>query len=428
MDKASRFGKRTFSSLRIRNYRLYFIGQAISLSGTWMQTIGQSWLVLKLTNSGTALGVVTAMQFLPILLFGPLGGVITDRYPKRKLLFFTQSAAGFLALVLGFLILVQAIQLWMVYFLAVCLGFVNMIDNPTRQTFALEMVGRNQLTNAITLNSAEINMARIIGPALAGILISSVGLAPCFILNGISYGAVLIGISLMHKDELHVTPVVKKMKGQLWEGFKYVTSKPVLRNTLLMMAIIGTLTYEFTVSLPLLAAFTYHGGSTAYAALTASMGIGSLIGALYAANRRKTNTSRLIITAFLFGLVILLTTIAPNLPLAMAGLVLVGILSINFTTLGNVILQLESAPEMRGRVMALWAVAFLGSTPIGGPIIGWIGEHISPQWGLAIGGFAALASSGIGFVTLKNMNKRISLQATQINIITADEQESVKAP
>ena len=399
MDRAGSL-RRTFFSLGIWNFRLYFIGQAISLSGTWMQTIGQSWLVLQITGSGTALGFVTALQFLPILVFGPWGGVIADRFSKRTILYCTQCAAGVLALVLGVLVATGWVRLWMVAILAVCLGLVNAVDNPTRQTFVLEMVGKEQIQNAVPLNSVLVNLARVLGPALAGALIATVGLAACFFVNAASYIAVLIALWMMRAEQLHSAPLVARASGQLREAFRYVRSTPILRNVLLMMAIIGTLSYEFQVILPLFAQFTLGGGAGAYAALTAAMGVGSVIGGLYTASRRKVVPAMLIRAAFLFGVVILAAAIAPNLAFAMAALVLVGIFSINFLSLGNTILQLESVPEMRGRVMALWAVAFLGSTPIGGPIVGWIGEHAGPRWGLGLGGLAALIAGTLGFRSL----------------------------
>ncbi|HLH21526.1 MAG TPA: MFS transporter [Chloroflexota bacterium] len=412
MGLARQLGHRTFSSLKIRNYRLYFTGQAISLSGTWMQSIGQAWLVLQLTGSGTALGTVTAMQFLPILLFGPWGGVIADRYPKQKILYVTQSAAGVLALALGVLVATGRVQLWMVYGLALGLGLVNTIDNPTRQTFVVEMVGQDALPNAVALNSAEINLARVVGPAIGGAIIAALGLASCFILNGLSYAAVLVVLCMMRPSELRPAPLVRRARGQVLEGLRYVRSSRVLLTTLVMMTIIGMLAYEFSVSLPLLAEFTFGGNASSYAALTASMGLGSVIGGVFIASRRHVGPQMLAGAALLFGLVILGAAVAPNLPLAMAALVLVGIFSINFTSLGNVTMQLTSPPAMRGRVMALWTVAVMGSTPIGGPIIGWVGEHVGPRWALGVGGVAAIVAAGLGAWMLRELTRAPAEEAT----------------
>ncbi|MFY9463124.1 MAG: MFS transporter [Candidatus Sungiibacteriota bacterium] len=396
MKRIIKMGKRTFSSLKIRNYRLYFFGQAISLSGTWMQTIAQSWLVLKITGSGTALGLITALQFLPILLFGAWGGVIADRFPKRRILFVTQSVSGLLALILGILVATDTVQLWMVGALAFGLGLVNAVDNPTRQTFILEMVEEDHFPNAVSLNSTQVNLARVAGPAIGGVLIATIGLAWCFSVNAISYIAVLAALWLMRSDELFSPPPQAAKKGRLREGFRYVGRTPLVRDILIMMALIGTLSYEFVVILPLFAEFTFQRGAAGYAALMSAMGAGSAAGGLYTAHRKERSGAMLVNAAFSFGIVMLMTAVMPTFALAMAAMALVGFFSINFLSLGNILLQLESKPAMRGRVMALWAVAFLGSTPIGGPIIGWIGENASPRWGLAVGGVAAIAAAGFG--------------------------------
>jgi len=391
--------------LKIRNYRLYFIGQAVSLSGTWMQTIAQSWLVLKLTGSGTALGAITALQFLPILLFGAWGGVIADRFPKRKLLFFTQSSAGMLALTLGVAVATGAVQLWMVGLLAFCLGLLNAIDNPTRQTFIIEMVEREHFPKAVSLNATQGNLARVIGPAIGGTLIATVGIAACFFINSVSYIGVLAALWLMRPDELSTAPPVGRTKGQLREGFRYVASTPLVRDVLVMMAIVGTLSYEFVVTLPLLAEFTFHAGAGGYAGLMSAMGVGSIAGGLFTAHRRTHSPQMLVWAALLFGAVMLGVSAAPTYAMALVLMALVGFFSINFLSLGNVLLQLESDPTMRGRVMALWAVAFLGSTPIGGPIIGWIGEHTGPRWGIAVGGVAAIVAAGFGAARFRRDKK-----------------------
>lgn len=397
------YGKSTFVSLQVPNYRLYFFGQAISLSGTWMQTIAQGLLVLQLTHSGTLLGLVTALQFLPILFFGPMGGVIADRFSKQKILFITQSTAALLALILALLCATHVVQIWMVALLAFGLGCVNVFDSPTRQTFVPEMVGKDFLANAITLNSWEVNLTRVIGPTIAGTLAATVGLTACFFINGLSYIAVLIVLFLMDTKKLYAAPIAPKKKGQLKEGFVYVGSSPILRNTLIMLALVGTLTYEFQVILPLVAQTTFHNLQTGYALLMAAMGIGAVSGGLFTANRKKTTPQMLIIAALGFSISMFVVAIAPTLPIAIGGMILVGIASINFTSIGNTTLQMESLPHMRGRVMSLWTVAFLGSTPIGGPIIGYIGEHISPRWGLGVGGLAALLAGGIGMLTLRQI-------------------------
>ncbi len=409
MGKISRYlwqySHETFSSLYVRNYRLYFIGQIISTSGTFMQSVAQAWLVLKLTNSGTALGVVTALQYLPILILGPYGGVIADRFSKRKILSFTQSISGVLALILGVLVATDLVRVWMVYILAFFLGLVTVFDNPTRQTLYIELVGPDNLRNAVTLYSTLVNLARIIGPAIAAGVIAAFGLAPCFIINGISYIAVVIMLGMMRPDEMLITPPVPRAKGQLQEGFKYVVSTPVLGSSLLMMALIGMLTYEFQVSLPLIAQFTFKGDAGSYAFLTGSMGFGAAVGGIFFASRKGIMPYKLVSASLLFGLAVLAAAFMPSLFLSGLALVLVGICSINFSSLGNSILQLESSPQMRGRVMSFWSVAFLGSTTLGGPIVGWFAEAAGARWGLAIGGLAALFAAALGAVTLRSMRR-----------------------
>jgi MFS family permease len=387
---------RTFSSLTIRNYRLWVVGQGISLSGTWMQTVAQGLLVLHLTGSGTALGLVTALQTIPVLLFGPWGGVVADRFPKRRILYVTQAVSSVLALLLGTLVATGAIRIEMVYLVALCLGAVSAVDNPTRQAFVVEMVGKDEIVNAVSLNSTEINLARVVGPAIAGVLIASVGLAACFLINGLSFLAVLAVLMAMRVEELRPTPIGPRVPGQLRQGLQYVRASPVIRTILVMMAIIGTFTYEFSVSLPLFAEVTFRQGPATYAAMTAAMGLGAVVGGLYTASQGIGSLQRLTIAALLFGATVLLTAVAPTLPLALLALVAVGFCSIGFTSLGNATLQLTSSAEMRGRVMALWTVAFLGSTPIGGPVIGAIGEHVGPRWALALGGVAAVVAAGLG--------------------------------
>jgi MFS family permease len=387
---------RTFSSLTVRNYRLWVVGQGISLSGTWMQTVAQGLLVLHLTGSGTALGLVTALQTIPVLLFGPWGGVVADRFPKRRILYVTQAVSSVLALLLGTLVATGAIRIEMVYLVALCLGTVSAVDNPTRQAFVVEMVGKDEIVNAVSLNSTEINLARVIGPAMAGVLIASVGLAACFLINGLSFLAVLAVLMAMRGEELRPTPIGPRVPGQLRQGLQYVRASPVIRTILVMMAIIGTFTYEFSVSLPLFAEVTFRQGPATYAAMTAAMGLGAVVGGLYTASQGIGSLRRLTIAALLFGASVLLTAVAPTLPLALLALLAVGFCSIGFTSLGNATLQLTSSAEMRGRVMALWTVAFLGSTPIGGPVIGAIGEHVGPRWALALGGVAAVLAAGLG--------------------------------
>jgi MFS family permease len=412
MAKVGDIAQRTFFSLRVRNYRLYFAGQAISMCGTWMQTVGQAWLVLRITGSGTDLGLVVALQFLPVLFLGPFGGVLVDRLQKRQVLFITQFASGVPALVLAVLVTTGSVRLWHIYVLAACLGLVATVDNPIRQTFVLEMVGPENLSNAVTLNSVMLNGARIIGPAIAGLLIATVGLAACFYINAASYLAVLVALAMMNASELLIVPATVRAKGQLREGFRYVWSTPVLRDSLVMMAIVGTLSYEFQVLLPLVAKYTFHGSAATYSALTAAMGAGAVVGGLLTASRRHSGPMALVKATLALGAVILVAAAAPTLTLEMAALVAVGAASITFLSLGTTVLQLEAAPEMRGRVMGLWAVAFIGSTPVGGPIIGFIGQHAGPRIGLVVGGSGAVFAGTLGLGTAARAARRRPVAAT----------------
>ncbi len=400
MQQARAIGGQTFAALGNRNYRLYFLGQGISLSGTWMQSVAQGLLVLHLTGSGTTLGLITALQTLPVLLFGAWGGVVADRLPKRSILLATQTASGLLALAMGLLVATGAIRIWMVGVLAVLLGLVTTVDNPSRQTFVLEMVGQEQLVNAVSLNSTEINLARVVGPTLAGVLIATTGLAVCFLLNAVSFVAVVVVLLMMDVSALQPTPLARRAKGQLAEGLRYVRGQPMIRDALVMMAIIGMLTYEFTVTLPLFAEHTFGSGASGYAAMTAAMGLGAVFGGLWTASHPGVTAARVVRAAAVFGATTLLAAAAPTLTLALVALLAVGFCSISFLSLANSTLQLESAPEMRGRVMALWTVAFLGSTPIGGPLVGWIGEHVGAREALALGGVAALLAAALGMTTI----------------------------
>ncbi|HXX91283.1 MAG TPA: MFS transporter [Acidimicrobiales bacterium] len=398
MTRIRGFASSTFRSLRTRNYRIYFVAQIISVSGTWMQSVAQAWLVLRLSPPGRAgvdLGLVTALQFLPMLLFGTYGGLIADRVDKRRLLYATQSTALVLALVLGILTATHEVELWQVYLLALGLGFVNMFDNPARQTFVIEMVGRGDLPNAVSLNSVLMNGARVVGPAIGGVLIATVGLATCFFVNAASYVAVIVGLSLMHGDELHRTTPVARAKGQLREGFRYIWRTPGIRDPLILVAVVGTLAYNFMVVLALFAKYTFGGGPGAYSALLSLMGLGAVIGGLLVATRNRPNVHRLTAVGLVFGTLIVVLALAPTLPVAMVVVVPMGAASIAFIATANATLQLRSEPTMRGRVMALYAVAFLGTTPIGAPLVGWISQETSPRVALLVGGTSTLVAAAL---------------------------------
>ncbi len=385
----------TFRSLHVRNYRLYFVAQLISVSGTWMQSIAQAWLVLRLTGSGVDLGFVIGLQFLPMLLFGPVGGLMADRVDKRRLLYFTQASGGLLALTLGILDATHLVELWQIYVLATLLGVVNLFDNPTRQTFVMEMVGRDDLPNAVSLNTVVMNASRVIGPAIGGLVIVLVGLEACFFVNAASYIAVLVGLSLMRASELHKTEPVARAKGQIRDGFRYVWARPPLRNTLLAMAVIGIFAYNFQVTLALLAKTTFHGGAGTYSLLTSCMGVGAVVGGLLAAHRARPTPRLLHGLALTFGSLLAGVAFAPTLAIAVVVIVLMGAASIGFIATANASLQLQADPAMRGRVMALSAMAFLGSTPIGAPLVGAIAQWTNPRIAIAVGSAATLLAAGL---------------------------------
>jgi MFS family permease len=386
---------RTFASLGNRNYRRFFMGQSLSLVGTWMQSVAQSWLVLELTGSGTSLGLVVAVQTLLVLLLAPYGGLLVDRADKRRILLATQSALAALAILLGVLTLTHVVAVWMVVAIAAMLGLVNSIDNPARQAFVPEMVGPDALVNAVTLNSVVTNAARAVGPAIAGVFIVSVGVGECFLFNAASFVAIIVALLTMQPAELHPAQLAGHGTGQLAEGLRYVRRTPRLLVPLLMMVVIGAFSYEFQVVLPIMAQRTFHGGADAYGFLTAAFGAGATVGGLVVASRQAQGLRAVTVAAGAFGITMLAAALAPGLVLELVALSLVGAASVAFMSRGNSLLQLSSAESMRGRVMALWAVALIGTTPVGGPIIGYIAQHASPRWGLAVGGLAVLLATTI---------------------------------
>src|SRR5579872_735065 len=378
--------RRVVASLYGRNYRLYFGGQLISVAGTWMQSVAQSFLVLDLTHSGTQLGLTTAARFGPMLAFGPLGGLFADRRDKRRVLYATQTAAALLAGVFAVLTGTGSIRLWMVYPLAIALGLVNTFDNPARQAFISELVEPDDLANAVTLNSVAMNMARVFGGAVGGAVTATLGLAACFAANAVSYVAVLASLAMMR--ELRPPRPVRARPGQVVEGLRYVRSTPGLLVPLLMVAVVGTLAWEFPVTLPLMASQVFGRGPAAYGMMSATIGVGACAGGLVAAARRR--PGGLAAASAGWGIAILLAAIASSMWLELAALLFVGYGSITFNSYAKTELQTFAAPHMRGRVMSLWSMAWMGSTPVGGPVVGWIGQAAGPRWALGVGGLTCL--------------------------------------
>jgi MFS family permease len=398
--------QRTFSSLANPNYKKYFFGQATSLVGTWMQMTAQAWLVLTLTHSATSLGLVVALQTLPVLLLGPYGGVIADRVDKRRLMIVLQSLMGVQALVLAILTGTGAVTFVDVCVLAVVLGLNNSFENPSRQAFVLEMVGPDQLRNAVSLNSTLVNVARAVGPGIAGVLIATVGEGWCFGINAASFVAVIASLVAMDTSKLQPSPPVTRTKGQVREGLHYVARTPDLLVPLLMMGLVGTLAYEFQVTLPVAAERVFHGGSETFGVMTAAMGVGAVVGGLVTATRGRTGMRAMILAAAVFGTCIAFAAVAPVLVSEFVALLLVGYASISFLSMGNSTLQLATDPEMRGRVMALWSVAFMGSTPIGGPLIGWITATAGARVGLGIGALSCFVAGAVGLVAVRRHRVR----------------------
>jgi MFS family permease len=398
--------QRTFSSLAVPNYRRYFAGQVVSVAGNWMQRVAEMWLIVQLTGSGVSVGLTAGLQFLPVLLLGAWGGLIADRFPKRQLLMVTQAAMALPALALWLLYEHGGIEVWMVYALVFARGVVNAFDNPARQSFVSELVGGARVVNAVSLNSVVVQSARITGPAAAGALIATLGVGPCFLVNTLSFGAMLLALWSMDASALLGGRPVARARGQLRSAVAHVRHTPELLIPLAMMAAIGTLSYNFQVLLPLLARFTWHGGASVYAALTVAMGIGSVAGALLSGARNRVTPRLLAGAAIGFGVAELAVAAAPGLAVQAVALAVLGALSVTFSASVNSSLQLAVEPALRGRVMALYAVVFLGSTPIGAPLVGWLAEAAGPRAGLLLGAIAALltglvaraayARSGVG--------------------------------
>jgi MFS family permease len=400
----SAWGSRTFGSLHTRNYRLFAAGQVVSNTGSWMQRVAQDWLVLELTHdSGTALGITTGLQFLPLLLFSLWGGVIADRYDKRHILMMTQAAMGALALILGLLAAAGTVRIWHVYLLAFALGMVTVVDNPTRQAFAVEMVGKDAMANAIALNSAVFNLARIAGPAVAGLVIGAVGTPAAFLLNAASYGAVLIGLKLMRPGELHMAAAVPRTRGQLREALSYVKARPGLWMPMVLLFFVSTFGMNFQVTTALMSRTVFHTGASAFGLASTAFALGALGGALVAARRGRPTLSLLLATSLAFSVLEVTAGIMPGYLTFLVALVPTGLAMLLFSTAANSGTQLNTAADMRGRVMGLYMLVFLGGTPLGSPLAGWVAQAYGARMSMIAGGVISLvATVVIGYVLARS--------------------------
>lgn len=403
--------RRSFDSLSVPNYRRYFTGQVVSLSGNWCQTVAEVWLVLTLTGSGVAVGLTTALQFLPILLFGAWGGLLADRLSKRRLLVVTQLTMALPALALFAVSAAGVVTPAMVYALVFARGAVNAVDNPARQSFVFEMVGADRVVNAVSLNSVIVHSARIAGPAIGGILIATAGVEACFALNAATFAAMVLALGRMDPAQLQPSVPVPRERGAVREGLRYVRRTPELGIPLALMALVGTFGLNFQVVLPLLAAFTFEGGSGSYAALVSAMGAGSVAGALVYGARARTGPRLISAAALSFGVLSALAALMPSLALEIPVLALLGASAVTFAAAVNATLQLAAPAEMRGRVMALYSIVFLGSTPIGGPLAGWLAEAYDPRAALMLAASAGLAAAWAARVAYARAESRATAAA-----------------
>jgi MFS family permease len=403
--------RHSFNSLEVPNYRRYFAGQLISLSGTWMQTVAAIWVVLSLTGSGVAVGLTTALQFLPMLLIGAWGGLLADRIPKRRLLIATQALMAIPALGLFAVTASGVVAPWMVYLAVFAMGSVNAVDNPTRQSFVIEMVGADRVVNAVSLNSVIVQAARIVGPALAGILIATVGVVPCFALNALTFIAMILALSRMDPARLQAAPPARRERGAIRAGLRYVRATPELLVPLALMALVGTLGFNFQVVLPLLAKLSFESGAMTYATLVSAMAVGSIVGALVNGHRGRAGPRLIAGGALAFGVAALWAAAMPSLAFEVPALMLLGAASVTFAATINSTLQLAVSPEMRGRVMALYSVVFLGSTPIGAPLTGWLAQSYDPRVALLLAAASGLAAAWIARVYFKRFEIRTAEHA-----------------
>jgi MFS family permease len=383
---------RTFRSLSEPNYRRFFVGNAVSVMGTWMQRVAQDWLVYTLSGSAVALGVNTALQFVPMLLFGLWAGVLVDRWDRRRILLVTQSLSGLLAALLWVLAATGVVQLWMVYTLTLALGMITVIDQPARQTFVVELVDVKDYVNAQALNSTVGNIGRLVGPAVAGVLIAATGVSGAFLVNALSFLAVLVSILRMDRRALRRGPRLPRARGQAAEGLRYVWSRPRLTVVLVLVLVVGIFGQNFRVVLPVFAQETFHQGATGYGYLMALIGLGAVAGSLFTAARTSVGGWSVVVTCGAFGVTNVFAAAAPSIWVAYAAMVVLGFANITFSTMARTLVVVSSDPGMHGRVLALHALFFLGSTPIGGPLLGRVCEVFGARAGFSVAGGTAIAA------------------------------------
>jgi MFS family permease len=408
----------TFRSLRTRNFRLFFAGQLVSQAGTWMQSVAVIWLVLEMTGDGVALGLATAAQFLPVLILGAWGGVISDRVDRHRFLLLTQSGFLLVAVAFAALTFTGRINLALIYLLSAAFGVIMAVDNPARRALVVEMVDEVDVPNAVGLNSALMTGSRVIGPAIAGVLITTAGVEWNFLANALTYIAVLVALVSMDRSALRTPPRVLKAKGQLREGLRYVWATTELRLSIVLLAVIGTLAFEYQVTLPLLAERSLNGGANTFTLLFSTMSAGSLVGALVVARRTDVDAAFLARASIGLAITTAALALAPNTWLALVAVVPVGFFMVFLLSGSNAVIQLRADPSMRGRVLALTAVVFLGSTPIGGPIAGAVSEHLGARAGVGLGAVA----SGLAAIWTLNQLSRAREQASDLGA------EPVEAP
>jgi MFS family permease len=417
----------TFRSLAVFNYRVWAAGAVVSNVGTWMQRTAQDWLVLtELThNNAVAVGTVMALQFGPPIVLLPATGWVADRFDRRKVLMTTQATMGVLGLLLGLLTVTGAVQLWHVYIFALLLGCTAAFDAPARQVFVSALVDRKNLSNAVALNSTSFNIARMIGPAVAGVLIAVIGTGWVFLINAGSFAAVLASLMLLRKSELHHTDRSSGSPGGLIDGFRYVKNRPDLLVIFTIIFIIGTFGLNFPIFISTMATVVFHQGAGEYGLLSSIMAVGSVIGALMAARRERPKVAFLFAGAAIFGVGCTLAAVLPGYWLFAAALVIIGVSAQTLTTSANAVVQLSTDPHVRGRVMAIYMAIFMGGTPIGAPIVGWVADTFGPQWGLAVGAGAGFASAAVGMVYLvKFRGMRMRYSSGRLRLAFGDRREA----